>query len=101
MSGKESTVVNKLIDRVFPRMPDFYALINEQCDLMIKAMDELVDFMETGDMAEGEDIAHVLEKQGDELKRRNLQVLDTAFATRDQLRQDYGARDAGLQGCAG
>lgn len=91
MSSKESTVVNKLIDRVFPRMPDFYALINEQCDLMMKAMDELVDFMETGDMAEGEDIAHVLEKQGDELKRRNLQVLDTAFATPMDREEIYRA----------
>jgi uncharacterized protein Yka (UPF0111/DUF47 family) len=89
--SSESNVVSKLIDRVFPRMPDFYALINEQCDLMLKAMDEFVDFMKTGNMAEGEDIAHVLEKQGDELKRRNLQILDTAFATPMDREEIYRA----------
>lgn len=91
MSTRESTVVAKLIDRVFPRMPDFYALIIEQCELMMEAMDEFVAFMETGDMEKGQAIAHVLEKQGDELKRRNLAVLDTAFATPMDREEIYRA----------
>ncbi|MDH3667173.1 MAG: DUF47 family protein [Paracoccaceae bacterium] len=91
MSSKESTVVNKLIDRVFPRMPDFYALIDEQCDMMMKTMDAFVEFMETGDMEKGQEIAHVLEKQGDELKRRNLAALDTAFATPMDREEIYRA----------
>jgi uncharacterized protein Yka (UPF0111/DUF47 family) len=88
MSDKSSGVVTKLIDRVFPQMPDFYGLINEQCDLLVEAMVEFADFMETGDMEKGRDVAHVLEKQGDELKRRNLEILDNAFATpmdRDEI----------------
>jgi len=91
MSGKPSGVVTKLIDRVFPQMPDFYGLINEQCDLLVEAMVEFVEFMETGDMAKGGNVAHVLEKRGDELKRRNLEILDTAFATPMDREEIYRA----------
>lgn len=91
MSDTGSTVVTKIIDRVFPRMPDFYSLMNDQCDLMMTAMNEFVGFMETGDMEMGQNIAHVLEKQGDELKRRNLTVLDTAFATPMDREEIYRA----------
>ena len=91
MSGSGSTVVTKLIDRVFPRMPDFYSLMNDQCDLMVKAMDEFVEFMKTGDFEKGQNVAHVLEKQGDELKQRNLSILDTAFATPMDREEIYRA----------
>jgi len=91
MNAKGSTVVTKIIDRVFPRMPDFYTLMNDQCDLMMKAMDEFVEFIESGDMEKGQNIAHVLEKQGDELKRRNLTILDTAFATPMDREEIYRA----------
>jgi uncharacterized protein Yka (UPF0111/DUF47 family) len=91
VSSKEPTTITKLIDRVFPRMPDFYALINDQCDMMMKAMDEFVEFMAKSDMEKGQEIAHVLEKQGDELKRRNLVALDTAFATPMDREEIYRA----------
>ncbi|MCG6869329.1 MAG: DUF47 family protein [Gammaproteobacteria bacterium] len=70
----------RLIDRVFPRMPDFYALICEQCDLTVETMEAFVKYMETGDTAES-DRVRALEKQGDELKARNSDILDRAFAT--------------------
>lgn len=81
MTEASKSVVTKMVDRVFPRMPDFYGLMNDQCDLLVSAMREFVDFMHTGDPAKGAHIADVLEKQGDELKRRNMLVLGNAFAT--------------------
>jgi uncharacterized protein len=80
MSEKSDSVVTKLVDRVFPRMPDFYGLMNEQCDVLVEAMDALVQYMEDG----SEDKAVVvrqIEKRGDELKARNIDVLNRAFAT--------------------
>ena len=81
MSTDSKSVVTKLVDRVFPRMPDFYGMMNDQCDLLVSAMTEFVDFMRTGDPEIGRNISHVLEKQGDDLKHRNMQSLNTAFAT--------------------
>lgn len=81
MTKASKSVVNRLVDRVFPRMPDFYGLMNDQCDLLVTAMEEFVSFMQTADPAKGAHIADVLEKQGDELKRRNLHILGNAFAT--------------------
>lgn len=89
--GRQTTVIVRVIDRIFPRMPNFYGLINDQCDMVMITMNEFVDFMETGDMEKGDHIAHVLEKQGDELKRRNLEILDTAFATPMDREEIYRA----------
>jgi uncharacterized protein Yka (UPF0111/DUF47 family) len=80
MSGSSNSVVTKLVDRVFPRMPDFYGLINLQCDHICRALDVYVQFMETGDSASG-DRVRAMEKEGDELKARNMEVLSRAFAT--------------------
>lgn len=80
MSGSSNTVITKLVDRVFPRMPDFYGLINSQCDLICQAMDVFVEFMETGDMEKGNRV-RAMEKEGDELKARQMEILNHAFAT--------------------
>jgi hypothetical protein len=80
MSDKSDSVVTKLVDRVFPRMPDFYALMNDQCDLLVEAMEAFVAYMEEG----GEEQAvavRALEKRGDELKTRNTDILNRAFST--------------------
>lgn len=81
MSSTSRNVVTKLVDRVFPRMPDFYGMMDDQCDLVVHAMKEFVDYMRNGDPETGKHIAEVLEKQGDELKYRNLHTLSNAFAT--------------------
>ena len=80
MSAQSNSVVTRLVDRVFPRMPDFYGLINNQCELVCEAMDVFVDFMETGNKAAGERV-RAMEKEGDELKAHNMGVLSRAFAT--------------------
>jgi uncharacterized protein Yka (UPF0111/DUF47 family) len=80
MSGSSNSIVTKLVDRVFPRMPDFYGQINEQCDLVCRALDVFVEFMETGDMEKGTQV-RAMEKEGDELKARQMEILNHAFAT--------------------
>ena len=91
MTGGSENVVTKLVGRVFPRMPDFYGLMNDQCDLLVTAMERFVDYMRTGDSETGTQIAEVLEKQGDQLKRRNLSILNKAFATPMDREEIYRA----------
>jgi hypothetical protein len=81
MSTASKTVITKMVDRVFPRMPDFYTMMDEQCDLLVLAMKEFVEYMRSANPETGRHIAEVLEKQGDELKRRNMESLNNAFAT--------------------
>jgi uncharacterized protein Yka (UPF0111/DUF47 family) len=80
MNANTDSVLSRLVDRVFPRTPDFYSLLNEQCDLAVEAMESFVQFMESGE----EDLARevrALEKRGDELKARNNDILNKAFST--------------------
>jgi uncharacterized protein Yka (UPF0111/DUF47 family) len=80
MSGNSNSVVSRLVDRVFPIMPNFYGLIDEQCDLAVESMEQFVQFMESGDGAKADEVRR-LEKEGDELKARNIDTLNAAFAT--------------------
>ena len=78
MSGS-SPMAAKLLANVYPRVPDFYSLINEQCAVVSEAMEALVEFM-SGDASKADRIA-ALEKQGDEIKNRSMYVLNKSFAT--------------------
>jgi uncharacterized protein Yka (UPF0111/DUF47 family) len=80
MSGSTDSVVTRLMDRVFPRMPDFYSLLNDQCNLVVEAMEVFVQFMENGDLALAKQV-RALEKRGDELKARNTDILNKSFST--------------------
>jgi len=91
MNEESEGVVTKLVHRVFPRMPDFYGLMNDQCDLLVDTMTDFVDYMRSGNPKIGKRIAHVLEKRGDELKRRNLHILNKAFATPMDREEIYRA----------
>lgn len=80
MSATKTPPVTRFVDRVFPRKPDFYGLINAQCDLICEGMDVFVEFMGTGDPATGKRV-RAMEKQGDDLKAHNTSILSRAFAT--------------------
>ena len=80
MIGNKDSLLTRLVDRVFPRMPDFYALLNEQCDLAVEAMEVFVQFMENGDKALARQV-RALEKRGDKLKARNTDILSRSFST--------------------
>ena len=80
MAGERDSVLIRLVDRVFPRMPDFYTLLNEQCDLAVEAMDVFVQFMENGSTEKAKKV-RALEKRGDQLKARNIDILNRSFST--------------------
>ena len=71
MNNAKQSMVQRLIDRVFPRMPDFYGLINEQCDLAVEAMHVFATFLESGDEEIGQKVRD-LEHRADDLKNRNV-----------------------------
>ena len=66
--------------QIWPSSPDFFGLINEQCDMAAKIMDGLVAYVKSTDKDKGKHISE-LEKEGEELKQRNLELLNTAFST--------------------
>lgn len=80
MGSDASSALTKLVDRVFPRMPDFFSLLNEQCDLAVEAMEVFVQFMERGSESLARQV-RALEKRGDELKARNADILNKSFST--------------------
>jgi hypothetical protein len=61
-------------------MPDFYSLLNDQCNLVVEAMEVFVQFMENGDLDLAKQV-RALEKRGDELKARNTDILNKSFST--------------------
>jgi hypothetical protein len=80
MSDSSESALARLVNRVFPRMPDFYKLLSEQCDLAVEALEVFVEFMEHG-APENAKRVRLLEKRGDELKARNIDILNRAFST--------------------
>ncbi|MBF0270654.1 MAG: DUF47 domain-containing protein [Magnetococcales bacterium] len=79
MSGS-STTFSKLTNRVFPRMPNFYGLILEQCELANQAAALLEEYVQTGNKSRADQILK-LEQDSEVLRQRNLDVLKNAFAT--------------------
>lgn len=80
MSCESNSIITRLIDRVFPRMPDFYGLINEQCDILVEGMEAFVVYMEQCNEDSASKV-RLIEKQGDKIKNRNTDILNRAFAT--------------------
>jgi uncharacterized protein Yka (UPF0111/DUF47 family) len=80
MSEGSNSVLGRVVGRVFPRMPDFFQLLNEQCDLAVQAGEALVAFMQSGDEALALKVRE-LEHEADTVKDRNMDVLNKAFST--------------------
>ena len=74
------SIFRRLFERVFPKMPDFFALLTEQCQYVTNTTGRLVEFMETGDAAVGQCIRQD-EHEADRVKIRNLHTLNEAFST--------------------
>ncbi|WP_434515295.1 DUF47 domain-containing protein [Dechloromonas sp. ARDL1] len=77
---KRQSIVSRLFERVFPKMPDFFSLLAEQCQNVAQTAGRLVEFMETGDPAVGQSIRQD-EHDADRIKIRNLHTLNEAFST--------------------
>jgi uncharacterized protein Yka (UPF0111/DUF47 family) len=80
MNDSKPSLLRRLLDRVFPRAPDFYRLLNEQCDLAVETMQTFAEYMQDGDPEKGSRV-RALEHQGDDLKRRNTDELNRSFST--------------------
>lgn len=80
MSEPSRFLFSNLFDRVFPKTPDFFKLLTEQCLQVSIAVDDLVEFMETGDEALGKKIKQD-EHEADLIKIRNIHILNEAFST--------------------
>ncbi|MBL8929766.1 MAG: DUF47 family protein [Kineosporiaceae bacterium] len=76
----EGNALGKVISRVFPRMPNFFQLLNDQCDLAVKSGEALVQFMTTGAEADALRVREI-EHEADTIKDRNMDVLNKAFST--------------------
>ena len=74
------SIFRRLLERVFPRSVDFFALLVEQCEQVAHTAGLQVEFMETGDPATGQLIRQD-EHDADRIKIRNLHTLNEAFAT--------------------
>ncbi|MFT5175120.1 MAG: hypothetical protein ACI8W7_003309 [Gammaproteobacteria bacterium] len=98
MTSTSSSRFSRLLGAMFPRMPDFHGLLNDQCDLVVRAMDEFVAFMQTGDEVKAREVRR-LEHEGDKLKVRNIDVLNRSFSTpfdREDIYRAITAIDEGL-----
>jgi uncharacterized protein Yka (UPF0111/DUF47 family) len=80
MTDKPDSLIRRLFDRVFPKAPDFFSLLSEQCVQVGHTANLLVEFMETDDAQVGEQI-RADEHQADTIKVRNIHILNEAFST--------------------
>ncbi len=76
----QPSIFRRLFERVFPKMPDFFSLLTEQCQHVAQTTGRLVEFMETGDSAVGQCIRQD-EHEADRVKIHNLHTLNEAFST--------------------
>ncbi len=74
------SVFRRLFDRVFPKTPDFYAMLTEQCQQVAHTTGLLVDFMESGNPKIGAQIRQN-EHEADRVKVANLHALNESFST--------------------
>ncbi|MDO8351341.1 MAG: DUF47 family protein [Gallionella sp.] len=80
MTAASKTMLAIILDRVFPKMPDFFHMLTEQNIQVAHTVNLLVDYMEKGDPT----IADTLKQnvhEADLLKVRNLHELNEAFST--------------------
>ncbi|MFZ5484712.1 MAG: DUF47 domain-containing protein [Pseudomonadota bacterium] len=75
-----ASILHRVLDRVFPKSPDFFRLLAEQATQVTHTVNLLADFMGTSDP----DIGKLIRKDehdADAIKARNLHTLNEAFST--------------------
>ncbi len=80
MAEASKTLLAIILDRVFPKMPDFFHMLTEQNVLVARTVDLLVEYMEH----DGPAVADALKldvHEADVIKVRNLHELNEAFST--------------------
>ncbi len=80
MSNASGSLMHRLVNRVFPRMPKFFALLNEQCDLALECMEVFTAYLSTNDPDLAQKVRD-LEHDADRIKDRNIRILNESFST--------------------
>lgn len=80
MAIPPQTMVARLIERVFPKTPDFYQLLYLQCKQVELTVDNLALFMNTGEERAGKMLKKD-EHEADRIRVQNLNQLNLAFST--------------------
>ncbi|MCE5181955.1 MAG: DUF47 family protein [Betaproteobacteria bacterium] len=80
MSEPDKSLLQRFLERIFPKTPNFFKLLTEQCELVSHSVDDLVEFMRTGNEELGRKIKQD-EHEADLIKMRNLHALNEAFST--------------------
>ena len=76
----QPSIFRRLFERIFPKSPDFFTLLTEQCQHVTITTGRLVEFMESGDTTVGKLIRQD-EHEADRVKVRNLHTLNESFST--------------------
>lgn len=79
-TNASKTMLAIILDRVFPKVPDFFQMLTEQNKMVAKTVNLLVEYMEQ----DGPEVADALKEdvhEADILKVRNLHELNDAFST--------------------
>ena len=80
MEGQHKSIVHRVLDRVFPKAPNFHRLLADQAKQVVGTVSLLVRFMQDADPAIAAQIRQD-EHAADTVKVRNIHILNEAFAT--------------------
>lgn len=80
MNSKPPSLLARILGRLFPKTPDFFAMLAEEAQQVAHATGLLVEFMQNGEVGVGQRIMHE-EHAADRTKARNLHALNEAFST--------------------
>ncbi len=80
MEIEKQSLLTRWWRQLFPPMPDFYQLLNAQCDLLVEGTQALYDYMNSGEISFADRVLE-LEHNGEKLKAENMVILHRAFTT--------------------
>ena len=80
MNERRKTLLQRILGRVFPSTPDFFRLLAEQCGQVKLTVDNLVEFVKTGNEELGRRLK-LDEHEADLIRIRNIHILNEAFST--------------------
>lgn len=90
MNEHNYSIVHRVLDRIFPKVPDFFLLLHEQAQQVAQTVGLLVDYMGTADP----DVAkHIKQDEhaADVMKVKNIHTLNEAFSTQMDREDIYRA----------
>jgi uncharacterized protein Yka (UPF0111/DUF47 family) len=80
MADTQPSLLERIVNRFFPKSPDFFALLALQSEHVGVSVARMVEYMETGDSRIGEMVRND-EHEADKIKIHNIHVLNEAFST--------------------